>query len=92
MFFSNGLLFLETSSIVNKTVKSAYSDQPLLVKPGERFDNMFLQYKDKHKPLSPEEYDAPRLVPELETILKSSLLREFYFPKISKKKVFICNL
>ena len=32
----------------------------LLVKPGERIDNMFLQYSDMNKPVSSEQYDAPR--------------------------------
>ena len=39
------------------------ADQDLMVKPGERVDNMFLQYTDTNKPLSSEQYDAPRSVP-----------------------------
>ena len=32
----------------------------LMVKPGERADNKFLQYMDKNKPTNSEQYDQPR--------------------------------
>ena len=37
-------------------------EEPFLVKPGERPDNAFLQYKSKNIPLSEEEYNQPRFV------------------------------
>ena len=36
------------------------SNCSLLVRPGERQDNIFLQYGVENKPNSQEEYDAPR--------------------------------
>jgi proteasome activator subunit 4 len=34
----------------------------LLVKPGERPDNMFLQYADRYRPRTAVDYDAPRYI------------------------------